>query len=67
MVYLKIPNMNCGGCAATVTKALKSIDADARIDVDQALKIVRLESRAGVDQICAVLKSAGYPAEVQTG
>ncbi|MBB5055000.1 copper chaperone [Afipia massiliensis] len=67
MVYLKISNMNCGGCAATVTKALKSIDADARIDVDQALKIVRLESRAGVEQISAVLRSAGYPAEVQPG
>ena len=65
MVNLKIPNMNCGGCAATVTKALTSIDADAKIDVDQAQKIVRLESRAGLEQISAVLRSAGYPAEVQ--
>ncbi|GLK73417.1 MULTISPECIES: heavy-metal-associated domain-containing protein [Hyphomicrobiales] len=67
MVYLKIPNMNCGGCAATVTKALKSIDVDARIDVDTALKTVKLESKADVEQISAVLKSAGYPAEVQPG
>lgn len=67
MVYLKIPNMACGGCAASVTKVLKSIDTGARVDIDTAQKVVKLESKTDIEEILAVLRSAGYPAEVQPG
>ena len=29
-----IPNMTCGGCARSVTKALLSVDPQARIETD---------------------------------
>ena len=31
-----IPNMSCGGCARGVTRAIESVDAKARITIDQA-------------------------------
>ena len=31
MIQFDIPGMTCGGCARSVTKAIHSIDADARV------------------------------------
>ena len=59
-----IENMNCGGCARSVTKAVESVDPKARVDADPVTKTVTVESSASTDSIYRALADAGYPASV---
>ncbi len=61
---LKIENMTCGGCAKSVTKAIQSVDANAKIETDPATRLVRIETTASSDALQKVLEEAGYPAAV---
>lgn len=63
MLRFHVPNMTCGGCAKSVTKALQSVDPKARIETDPAAREVRVESSAAESDLVAVLEEAGYPAE----
>lgn len=63
MLRFHVPNMTCGGCARSVTKALSSIDPTARIDIEPSMREVRIESSVEEERILNVLKEAGYPAE----
>ena len=63
MLRFHIPNMTCGGCAKSVTKALQSVDPKARIETDPSVHEVRVESAADESALLTVLAEAGYPAE----
>lgn len=56
-----IPNMTCGGCAKSVTKALLSVDPQARIETDPPAREVRVDSAMGESAFLAVLREAGFP------
>jgi copper chaperone len=57
-----IENMNCGGCARSVTKAIESVDPKARVNADTVTKKVTIETDASADSISKVLADAGFPA-----
>lgn len=61
MYHFNIPNMTCGGCAKSVTKALLSVDPQARIETDPPTREVRVDSSADESALLAVLSEAGYP------
>ena len=63
MLRFHVPNMTCGGCAKSVTKALQSVDPKARIETDPAAREVRIDTRADEAALLAVLQEAGYPGE----
>ena len=56
-----IENMTCGGCARGVTKAIQSVDADAKVTTDPPKRLVEVESSATREQIEAALQEAGFP------
>ena len=56
-----LPNMNCGGCARSVTRAIKSVDADASIVIDQNSREVELTSDLPIDRVASALAAAGFP------
>ena len=58
-----IPNMTCGGCAKSVTKALLSVDPQARIETDPPAREVRVDSAMDESAFLVVLDEAGYPAK----
>lgn len=60
-----IPDMSCGHCAAAVTKAVKGVDPDARVDVDLAAHAVAIATSADAPAITRALDAAGYPAQAQ--
>ena len=62
MFRFSVPNMTCGGCAKSVTKALQGIDADASITTDTTQGEVSVETRANQADLLAALQDAGYPA-----
>ncbi|MFU0506364.1 heavy-metal-associated domain-containing protein [Pseudaminobacter sp. NGMCC 1.201702] len=63
MYLFNVPNMTCGGCAKSVTKALQSVDASAKIETDPSRREVRVQSSATEADFRAVLSEAGYPVD----
>jgi copper chaperone len=63
MFLFTVPNMTCGGCAKSVTKALQSVDADAKIETDPPKHEVRVQTPASEAALRVVLSEAGYPVE----
>jgi copper chaperone len=64
MYLFTVPNMTCGGCAKSVTKALQSVDAGAKIETDPPNRKVRIQSSATEADLRAVLSEAGYPVRI---
>ncbi len=63
MLRFHIPNMSCGGCAKSVTKALLSVDPQAHIETDPPARKVRVDSALDESAFHAALSEAGFPAE----
>ena len=59
MLRFRVPNMTCGGCAKSVTKAVQSVDPRARVETDPAAREVRVETAADERALLAVLEEAG--------
>ncbi|WP_027132525.1 heavy-metal-associated domain-containing protein [Geminicoccus roseus] len=63
MLHLQVPTMACGGCAKSVTKAVLSIDPDARVQIEMVTREVRVATRQNSHAVIAALAQAGFPAE----
>lgn len=61
MLVLKVKDMSCGHCAATIEKTVKGVDADARVEINLASKTVHVDGAADTAAIVAALDEAGYP------
>ncbi len=60
MYELKVDGMTCGGCAASVKRALQALDANAEVDVDLPAKTVKVATAAQFDAVKAAVEDAGY-------
>ncbi|MBL8510059.1 MAG: heavy-metal-associated domain-containing protein [Betaproteobacteria bacterium] len=60
MMQFTLNDMSCGHCAAAVTKAIKALDAEAKIDIDLSTKLVKVESLAKAEDLAQALTEAGY-------
>ena len=60
MYELKVDGMTCGGCAASVKRALQLLDSNARVDVDLPSKTVKVETTAQLDAVKNAVEDAGY-------
>ena len=63
MLKLKVPDMSCGHCAQAIERAVKSVDPQARVEVDLNGKTVTVETQAEERTITEVVRSAGYESE----
>ncbi|ENN88606.1 Copper chaperone [Rhizobium freirei PRF 81] len=59
---LKIEGMTCGGCARSVTKAIQSVDPNAKVEANPDARAVKVVTSVGEDTLLRVLEQAGYPA-----
>lgn len=59
---LRIENMTCGGCAKSVTKAIQTVDPNARVETNPEARTVKVETTASFAALQQVLDEAGYPA-----
>lgn len=62
MYEFDIPDMSCGHCVGTVTKAIQSVDPAAVPTVDLSKRKATVETIASADAIGIALDEAGYPA-----
>ncbi|NRR29502.1 heavy-metal-associated domain-containing protein [Oxalobacteraceae bacterium] len=61
MYQLQVENMSCGHCVASVTKAVKTVDAQAEVVVDLPAKQVTVTSTGALAQIRQAIVEAGFP------
>lgn len=61
MLELNLPDMSCGHCASTVTKACKLVDPAAKVEVDVGARKVRIESAEDRKDFEEALAEVGYP------
>lgn len=67
MTELKVQNMTCGSCVATITEALETVDGIESIDVSVTTgrsKVVFDPDQIGADKIAEMVTAVGFPAEV---
>ena len=62
MQTFKVEGMTCGGCVGAVTRAVQTVDKDAKVEVDLASKTVKVDSNVSPLQIIDVITNAGFEA-----
>lgn len=55
-----VEGMTCGHCEKAVTKALLSLDADAKVLVDRTQNKVEVDSEKTRDALAKVISDEGY-------
>ncbi|WP_414474041.1 heavy-metal-associated domain-containing protein [Microvirga sp. M2] len=63
MFRFHVPKMACGGCLAAVTKAIETLDPQARIDGDLENRTIAVTSDRSEAALLAALDEAGYAAK----
>lgn len=62
IMKLNVPTMACGGCAATIESAVKTLDPTATVDADLASKTVSVTTQETAQAVTGAIVAAGYPA-----
>lgn len=62
-LQLKVPKIACAACVNTVTKAVKSVDATAKVEANTKTKMVSIETQQSEAEIKKAIADAGYPAD----
>ena len=57
---LRVADMSCGHCAATITRAIETAIPGARVDADPVSKIVSVRGAHDVEAVKALVAGAGY-------
>ena len=60
MIKLNVEGMTCGGCARSVTNAVKRVDPGASLNIDVASRKVDLETSASFEEVRGAIEAAGY-------
>lgn len=63
MIALTIPKIRCGGCVASVEKAIHAVDASAQVVADIEARRIEVTTQADRQALVTALDAAGYPAE----
>ena len=63
MIEIKVPDMTCGHCVSTITKAVKELDASAKVDISLAEHRVRVEGKASKEDLCHCFGEGGFTPE----
>jgi len=65
MIALHVPDMTCGHCVGTITKAVQDVDRSAHIRIDLDRHRVEIEPGAGAstERIVDAIREAGYTPE----
>ncbi len=61
MISFQVDDMTCGHCVSTITKAVRSVDQGARVEIDLAAHRVQIEpTEAGASELADAIREAGY-------
>ena len=66
MIEFTVKDMTCNHCVMSITKAVKGVDANGKVDVDLQGKKVRIDSGKPAEQFRAAIEDAGFTPEAAT-
>jgi copper chaperone len=61
MIEFEVKDMSCGHCASVITKTVKLVDPEAKVQVDLGGKKVTVESTEDRTSFAEAITEAGYP------
>ena len=61
MPNFDVPDMSCAHCVKAITKAVQTLDANAKVETDLETKKVNIVSIANQKELVEALTEAGYP------
>jgi copper chaperone len=61
VLHFTVPSMACAACAETITTAVQSVDATARVTADPKTKKVEIETVEVEAVVRNAITTAGYP------
>ena len=64
MYQFSVPDMTCGHCVSTITKAVKSEDPKAKVEISLGEHLVNVESELPQEEIAQSIAEAGYTPSV---
>lgn len=62
MIELSVQGMTCGHCVSAVTRAVKTVDPEADVQVDLGTGKVRVDGRSSAEALGKAIADAGYQA-----
>jgi copper chaperone len=60
MYQFTVPDMTCGHCVGTITRAVKAEDPKAKVEIDLTRHLVKVESALAQEEIARQIAEAGY-------
>ena len=63
MPTFSVQDMTCNHCAGAIARAVHSVDAAAKVDVQVADKRVTIESAVAVEKFAEAIEQAGFTPE----
>ena len=60
MIELTVSDMTCGGCVASITRVVKGLDPNAKVDANLETRRVMIECVTDSDAVVAAIANAGY-------
>lgn len=61
MISFEVKDMTCGHCVSTITKALKTADRDAKVQIDLGQHLVQIEpGDLDASELSDAIQEAGY-------
>ncbi len=63
MTTFRIPDMTCGHCASTISRAVASVTKDARLDFNIQEKLVRISGDTPEAELAEAIADTGYTVE----
>jgi len=60
---MKVPSMVCNGCVDTVTKAIKTVESEAQVDINLETKMVKVDGKASPESIKEAITATGHTIE----
>lgn len=67
MIELSVQGMTCGHCVSAVTRAVKTVDPEADVQVDLGTGKVRVDGHGSAEALGKAITEAGYPAALAGG
>ncbi len=60
MLQMRVSGMSCGGCVASITRAIRQKYPSARVDVDLPGQIVKVDGVTDAAGVAGLIEGAGY-------
>jgi copper chaperone CopZ len=60
VIELSVDDMTCGGCVASITRVVRGLDPDAKVDANVETRRVSIDSVTDTDAVVAAIANAGY-------